>query len=141
MCAARRVNKTVGEQALGPRMTMGTKTAACAGARSETKLSLTTSGCQTGGFKNRALIAWGKRWADGTAGKSWSICQTGTCRGSKGGFLDTVVIYNREDLAPALGAGPKTFQMGTRGPIKPKLQRHNPVVKCDLLRNLATLFF
>jgi hypothetical protein len=70
MCAARRVNKTVGEQALGPRMTIGTNTAACAGARSVEKLSLTTSGCQTGGFKKRALKACGERSEDGTAGKS-----------------------------------------------------------------------
>lgn len=97
MCAARRVNKTVGEQALGPRMTMGTNTAAWAGARVDEKLSRTTSGCQTGGFKNRDLKACGKRCEEGTAGKSWSICQTGTCLGSKEGFWDTVGIYNRED--------------------------------------------
>jgi len=78
MCAARRVNNTVGEQALGPRMTMGTKTAACAGERVDEKFSLTTSGCQTGGFKKRDRNAWGDRCEDGTAGKSWSICHTGT---------------------------------------------------------------
>jgi hypothetical protein len=121
MCAARRVNNTVGEQALGPRMTMGTNTAACAGERVDEKFSLTTSGCQTGGFIKRALKAWGKRCEDGTAGKSWSICHTGTWRGSKGGFLGTVGIYNRE---------------GQGAPIAP-----SPSRKIKLLRTLATLFF
>jgi hypothetical protein len=121
MCAARRVNKTVGEQALGPRMTMGSKTAACAGERSDEKFSLTTSGCQAGGFINRALKASGKSCEDGTAGKSWSICHTGTWRGSNGGFLGTVGIYNRE----AQGA-----------PIAPRPSR-----KIKPLRTLATLFF
>jgi hypothetical protein len=121
MCAARRVNNTVGEQALGPRMTMGTNTAACAGERVDEKFSLTTSGCQTGGFINRALKAWGKSCEDGTAGKSWSICHTGTWRGSKGGFLGTVGIYNREGLGC---------------PIAPSSSR-----KIELLRTLATLFF
>ncbi len=121
MCAARRVNKTVGVQALGPRMTIGTKTAACAGERSDEKFSLTTSGCQMGGFKKRAFKAWGKSCEDGTAGKSWSICHTGTCRGSKGGFLGTVGIYNREDQGLST--------------------RLSPSLKIRLLHTLATLFF
>jgi hypothetical protein len=121
MCAARRVNNTVGEEALGPRITMGTNTAACAGERVDEKFSLTTSGCQTGGFIKRALKAWGKRCEDGTAGKSWSICHTGTWRGSKGGFLGTVGIYNREGHGGSVVPGPSRK-------IKP-------------LRTLATLFF
>jgi hypothetical protein len=78
MWAERRVNKTVGEQASGPRMTIGTNTAAWVGGRPEEKLSLTTSGCHSGGFKNLAFRAWGESREDATAGKSWSICQTGT---------------------------------------------------------------
>jgi hypothetical protein len=121
MCADLRVNNTVGEEALGPRMTMGTNTAACAGARSDEKFSLTTSGCQTGGFMKRALKAWGKRCEDGTAGKSWSICHTGTWRGSKGGFLDTVGIYNREGQGCLIAPSPSR--------------------KITQLHTLATLFF
>ena len=128
MCAARRVSNTVGDEACGPLITMGTSTAAWAGARSEVKLSRTTSGCHTGGCSNRAFRASGCKKAVGTAGMSWSICQTGTCRGSNSGFLDTVGLYNRQGHARWRGTG---------GGLGPSAQR--PGRKMSGLPYLATL--
>jgi hypothetical protein len=96
MWFARWVSNTVDCEKSGPRMTMGTSTAAGAGSRAEKEVSRSTSGCQTGGCSKRARRASGNKWADGTAGISWSMRQTGTLRGSKDKGLDTESIYNRD---------------------------------------------
>ena len=70
MWSARWVSKTVHSEKFAPRITIGTKTAACAGGLLEKEVSRSTAGCQRGGCSKRAFSASGNKCADGTAGKS-----------------------------------------------------------------------
>jgi len=100
MWLARWVSKMVDSEKSGPRITMGIKTAAFAGARLEKDDSRSISGCHTGGRANRVLSASGRQCALGTAGISSSMRQIGTLRGSKDKGLDTGSIYNRQTRLP-----------------------------------------